>query len=208
MQKTRYYIILGFLIVTSIVAIHRFSSQKTEPKGGLSCSILKDVVDAEEYTAYMEGEVFPESLLTKISSSENNKNLLVEFNSPLVVCTLFSTLSCTVCLDSEMKKIEDFNNYVHEHNLPISVLGIAHASNKNILLRFKRSSGFMFPLYLDNDNKVNNHFKLKNFPMTLLIHTPTMTILSANHPVKDFLDWSNHFFTYCRRLSNTRLIAN
>jgi hypothetical protein len=207
MQKTIYYIIIGFLIITTL-AIYRFSSQKTETKAGLNCSILKDIVDSEEYTAYMGGKVFPESLLTEIAfSDEINKNLLTEFSSSLVVCTLFSTLSCNICLDSEMKKVEDFNNYVYEHNLPISVIGIAHASNKNILLRFKRSSGFTFPLYLDDDNKINNHFKLKNFPMTLLIHTPTMAILAANHPVKDFLGWSDHFFTYCRRLSNTRLVA-
>lgn len=157
----------------------------------------KDVVDMLEYVSELEGRKFPVELLEKIE--KNNLYSRESFEkSHVSIITLFSTLSCTVCLDDELRHIENLFKFVNKNNFPIKVFGIAHASKKQEIYRFKRSSKITFPIFFDVENELAEYFKLTHFPVTLLLDTRNHLIIEANHPVKENLAWSKLFYNFSK----------
>lgn len=196
------YLVIITLILTNFYLIYRlrFNSQQIASVDS-RYFVLKDIIDSEEYASYLEGQIFPVRGLEEVAISEhNNTSLSDNFDCDFIILTLFSTLGCTVCLNSELRQVENLYQWVKINKLSASIFGIANASSRQSLLRFKRASGFTFPLFIDRQDKISQYFHLKKFPVTLLIDSRSKIILKANHPVKEKLEWSEQFYTYTKKL--------
>lgn len=190
-----FYLVIIFLITTNLVTLYPLHSYRQSVLL-LNDSYLKfkDITDSAEYVSFLEGKVIPKTIVKDIAKTDStNEPLLEIYKSPVVMCTLLSTVGCTVCLDDEMRRIENFYQWVKSNNLPVAVCGIANSSSRETLTRFKRASGFTFPLFIDQNDTISKHFHLKAFPVTLLIDSRSMIILKATHPVKNRWNGLNIF---------------
>lgn len=99
-----------------------------------------------------------------ITTLEWNKNLLKD--STLVI--LLYEFKCDKCQENELKRINTL--YQSFSNLGINILGITTESEKDNVLRQKKTAKIDYPIYVADENDFFNiAFDKKEFPQVLFI---------------------------------------
>jgi len=130
--------------------------------------------------------------LVRVKEIVSNNDFEISFQDT-TIAILLSEFKCNGCQEKELKRMMDFGIRLKEFDKNIRVIGITAESQKNAVIRQRKTLGLSLPIYYTDDKTFYSRFNFyKEFPQIIIVQNNI--IQSCFFPISFDDKFSHRFY--------------